>query len=102
MRESSSVDYSKTILDWLDNSKDDALEKWEYIIAGELQQKQKALLGIEEKQQLPRFKSLHMQTTRFCDLRFRLGAGYIYCHQVCVISNASCLQLSYNLCVRQL
>lgn len=95
------MDYSKTILDWLNNSKDDALEKWEYIIAGELQQKQKALLGSEEKQQLPKFKSLDMQTTRFCDLRFRLGAGYTYCHQVCV-SNASCLQLSYNLCIRLL
>ncbi|KAH6818183.1 hypothetical protein C2S51_001786 [Perilla frutescens var. frutescens] len=81
MRDPSSVDYSKTILDWLENSKNDALEKWEFIIAGELRQKQKALLGSENKQQLPRFKSLHMQSTRFCDLRFRLGAGYIYCHQ---------------------
>ncbi|XP_057795139.1 snRNA-activating protein complex subunit-like isoform X1 [Salvia miltiorrhiza] len=81
MRESSSVDYSETILDWLENSKNDALEKWEYIVAGDLRQKQKALLGSDNKQQLPRFKSLHMQSTRFCDLNFQLGSGYLYCHQ---------------------
>ncbi|PIN20038.1 hypothetical protein CDL12_07274 [Handroanthus impetiginosus] len=81
MREPSAIDYSKPILDWLENSKNDALEKWEFIIAGELQRKQKAVLGNENKQQLPRLRSVHMQTTRFCDLRFRLGAGYIYCHQ---------------------
>ncbi|KAL8552430.1 hypothetical protein ACS0TY_001210 [Phlomoides rotata] len=81
MREPSAVDYSKTILDWLKNSKDDALEKWEFISAGELQQKQKALLGSKNKQQLPGFKSVYMQTTRFCDIGFRLGAGYLYCHQ---------------------
>ncbi|KAL2475804.1 snRNA-activating protein complex subunit [Abeliophyllum distichum] len=80
MRELSAIDYSKPILDWLENSKDDALEKWECIIAGELQQKQKALLG-SEKAQLPVFKAVHMHKTRFCDLRFRLGAGYLYCHQ---------------------
>lgn len=89
------MDYSKTILDWLENSKNDALEKWEFISAGELRQKHKALLGSENKQQLPRFKSVHMKTTRFCDLRFRLGAGYLYCHQVC-ISNASRLELLHN------
>ncbi|KAL3845441.1 hypothetical protein ACJIZ3_002844 [Penstemon smallii] len=77
----SSIDYSKPILDWLENSKDDALEKWEYIVAGELQQKQKDLLDTEKKQQLPRFKAVNMQSTRFCDIRFRLGAGYLYCHQ---------------------
>ncbi|KAK6133136.1 hypothetical protein DH2020_033175 [Rehmannia glutinosa] len=81
MRESSAIDYSKPILDWLENSKDDALEKWEFIVAGELQQKQRALLCSQSKQQLPRLKSVHMQRTRFCDIRFRLGAGYLYCHQ---------------------
>ncbi|CAA3029379.1 Hypothetical predicted protein [Olea europaea subsp. europaea] len=80
MREHSAIDYSQPILDWLEHSKDDALEKWECIIAGELQQKQRALLG-NEKVHLPVFKALHMQNTRFCDLRFRLGAGYLYCHQ---------------------
>ncbi|KAL0300922.1 UNVERIFIED_CONTAM: snRNA-activating protein complex subunit, partial [Sesamum radiatum] len=81
MRDGSAMDYSKPILDWLENSKNDALEKWEFIVSGELQQKQKALLGSQSKQQLPRLKSAHMQTTRFCDIRFRLGAGYLYCHQ---------------------
>ncbi|KAK4434745.1 snRNA-activating protein complex subunit [Sesamum alatum] len=81
MRDCSAMDYSKPILDWLENSKNDALEKWEFIVSGELQQKQKALLGSQSKQQLPRLKSAHMQTTRFCDIRFRLGAGYLYCHQ---------------------
>ncbi|KAL0321021.1 UNVERIFIED_CONTAM: snRNA-activating protein complex subunit [Sesamum radiatum] len=81
MRDCSAMDYSKPILDWLENSKNDALEKWEFIVSGELQQKQKALLGRQSKQQLPRLKSAHMQTTRFCDIRFRLGAGYLYCHQ---------------------
>ncbi|CAA0836544.1 snRNA-activating protein complex subunit [Striga hermonthica] len=83
MRESSAIDYSKPIIDWLKNSKDDALEKWESIVSGELQQKQKALFGSESKQQLqlPKLRSVLMQCTRFCDLRFRLGAGYLYCHQ---------------------
>ncbi|KAL8046071.1 hypothetical protein ABFS82_08G157700 [Erythranthe guttata] len=81
MREASATDYSKPILDWLKDSKNEALEKWEIIVSGELQQKQKALLGGETKQSLPSLKSLHMQTTRFCDVRFRLGAGYLYCHQ---------------------
>ncbi|GFQ05995.1 snRNA-activating protein complex subunit, partial [Phtheirospermum japonicum] len=81
MRKSSAIDYSKPILDWLQNSKNDALEKWEFIVSGELQQKQKDILGSESKQKLPRLRSLHMQRTRFCDLRFRLGAGYLYCHQ---------------------
>ncbi|KAL6538564.1 hypothetical protein OROGR_012552 [Orobanche gracilis] len=80
-RKSSATDYSKPILDWLENSKNDALEKWEYILSGELQKKQKELLGSESKQKLPTLKSGHMQRTRFCDLRFRLGAGYLYCHQ---------------------
>lgn len=30
---------------------------------------------------LPSFGSAEMQRTRFCDLRFRLGATYLYCHQ---------------------
>lgn len=31
---------------------------------------------------LPRFGTADMQSTRFCDLRFRVGASYLYCHQV--------------------
>ncbi|KAK4386778.1 snRNA-activating protein complex subunit, partial [Sesamum angolense] len=53
MRDGSAMDYSKPILDWLENSKNDALESG---------------------------NSLFL-TTRFCDIRFRLGAGYLYCHQ---------------------
>lgn len=58
------------------------LEKWESIASGELPQKQKALLGSKIGPQLPHFKTIQMQKARFCDLRFRLGAGYLYCHQV--------------------
>ncbi|KAJ9697628.1 hypothetical protein PVL29_009449 [Vitis rotundifolia] len=82
LRDPSAIDYSKPIFDWLRNSKDDALEKWECIISGELQQKQKALLGDPTISRLPHFKAVDMHKTRFCDLQFRLGAGYLYCHQV--------------------
>ncbi|KAJ9697629.1 hypothetical protein PVL29_009449 [Vitis rotundifolia] len=81
LRDPSAIDYSKPIFDWLRNSKDDALEKWECIISGELQQKQKALLGDPTISRLPHFKAVDMHKTRFCDLQFRLGAGYLYCHQ---------------------
>ncbi|KAG8365318.1 hypothetical protein BUALT_Bualt18G0092200 [Buddleja alternifolia] len=81
MRDSAAIDYSRPIFDWLKNSKDDACEKWEFIVAGDLQQKQKEVLGSQNKQRLPAFRGLHMQTIRFCDLKFRLGAGYLYCHQ---------------------
>ncbi|CAN8290982.1 unnamed protein product [Cochlearia groenlandica] len=82
LRKPSATDYSKPILDWLWNSKDEADKKWECILTGELQQKQKALLVGEAKAMgLPRFGSVDMQITRFCDLRFRLGASYLYCHQ---------------------
>lgn len=83
MREPSAIDYSMPILDWLQNSKNEALEKWESIFSGELQQKQKALLGDENKQRLPLppLSARHMQHTRFCELRFQIGAGYLYCHQ---------------------
>ncbi|XP_027088179.1 snRNA-activating protein complex subunit-like [Coffea arabica] len=82
-REPSAIDYSKPIFKWLEHCRNDALEKWEFIVAGEQQQhqKQKAFLDNNEKLQLPRFKAVHMQKTRFCDLGFRLGAGYLYCHQ---------------------
>lgn len=81
LREPSAIDYSKPIRDWLRDSKKEALEKWEWIVSGELLQKQKALLGSDVEQQLPRFKAVQMHQTRFCDLKFRLGAGYLYCHQ---------------------
>ncbi|KAK9054074.1 hypothetical protein SSX86_025150 [Deinandra increscens subsp. villosa] len=81
LREASATDYSKPILDWLRESKKTALEKWECIVSGELQQKQKKSLGSGSGPKLPQFRSRPMQATRFCDLRFRLGAGYLYCHQ---------------------
>lgn len=49
---------------------------------GQLVKKQKEILGYQSKTNLPIFKSRDMDSTRFCDLRFRLGAGYLYCHQV--------------------
>ncbi|XP_022733383.1 snRNA-activating protein complex subunit isoform X2 [Durio zibethinus] len=81
LRDSSAIDYSKTIFDWLRNSRDDALKKWESIVTGELQQKQRAILGSVEASRLPHFKAVDMHKTRFCDFRFQLGAGYLYCHQ---------------------
>ncbi|NP_001312846.1 snRNA-activating protein complex subunit-like [Nicotiana tabacum] len=80
-RHPAAVNYSKPILNWLQDSKSEALEKWESIASGELPQKQKALLGSKIGPQLPHFKTAKMQVTRFCDLRFRLGSGYLYCHQ---------------------
>ncbi|KAL1208441.1 snRNA-activating protein complex subunit [Cardamine amara subsp. amara] len=81
LRNPSATDCSKPILDWLWNSKDEALKKWECILTGELQPKQKAILGEAKSMDLPRFRTAEMQLTRFCDLRFRLGASYLYCHQ---------------------
>ncbi|KAJ4829668.1 hypothetical protein Tsubulata_034582 [Turnera subulata] len=80
LRHPSTRDYSEPIIDWLVNSKDGALKKWDYILSGELQGE---LKDIAEKvpAELPRFRHVEMQKTRFCDLRFRLGAGYLYCHQ---------------------
>lgn len=82
LRDPSAIDYSEPIFDWLRNSKDEALKKWECIINGELQQKQKAIVGDVTGLRLPHFKAVNMHMTRFCDLKFRLGAGYLYCHQV--------------------
>lgn len=82
LRNSSATDYSKPILEWLWNSNDEALKKWESILTGDSLQKQKAVLGEAKPKDLPRFVSADMHSTRFCDLRFRLGASYLYCHQV--------------------
>jgi len=82
LRDPSAIDLTRPILDWLQNSKEEAQKKWEYIINGELQQKQKAIVGEASVSHLPRFASFEMQKIHFCDLGFRLGAGYLYCHQV--------------------
>lgn len=84
-RDARATDYSKPILDWLRESKDTALEKWECIISGELQQKHKEFIGSGSGPRLPQLKARPMQATRFCDLNFRLGAGYLYCHQVIIL-----------------
>ncbi|XP_061354857.1 snRNA-activating protein complex subunit isoform X2 [Gastrolobium bilobum] len=82
LRDPSAIDLTSPILDWLRNSKEEAQKKWEYIVTGELQQKQKAIIGeAPDESRLPRFTSIQMHKIRFCDLKFRLGAGYLYCHQ---------------------
>ncbi|KAJ6294645.1 hypothetical protein OIU76_022681 [Salix suchowensis] len=81
LRDTSAIDYSEPIIDWLRNKKADAFRKWECIISGDLQQKQKAVVGESTTPSLPQFRRREMQNTRFCDLRFCLGAGYLYCHQ---------------------
>ncbi|MBA0809080.1 hypothetical protein Gohar_024763 [Gossypium harknessii] len=81
LRDPCAVDYSEPIFDWLRNSPDDAMKKWESIITGELQQKQRSVLGSVTPSRLPHFKAADMHKTRFCDFRFQLGARYLYCHQ---------------------
>ncbi|PIA55437.1 hypothetical protein AQUCO_00700022v1, partial [Aquilegia coerulea] len=80
-RDPSAIDYSEPILDWVRNSKVEAREKWECVLSGELQQKQRALFGQATTPNLPQFKTVEMHKIRFCDFWFRLGAGYLYCHQ---------------------
>ncbi|KAK2359164.1 snRNA-activating protein complex subunit [Trifolium repens] len=81
LRDPSATDLTKPILDWLQNSKEEAQKKWDYIINGELKHKQKAVVGEASVSHLPRFASVEMHKIYFCDLSFRLGAGYLYCHQ---------------------
>ncbi|PKA52530.1 snRNA-activating protein complex subunit [Apostasia shenzhenica] len=81
IRNPSAFDYSKPIFDWLQNCRNEAAEKWEFIMSGELKKKQKELLGNLDISNLPNFKAADMHKIRFCDLRFRLGANYFYCHQ---------------------
>ncbi|KAK9161193.1 hypothetical protein Syun_007534 [Stephania yunnanensis] len=81
LRDPSAIDYSEPVLEWLRNSKEEALGKWEYIFSGELLQKEKELLGKVGTPRLPQFRAVEMHKIRFCDLWFRLGAVYLYCHQ---------------------
>jgi snRNA-activating protein complex subunit 3 len=94
MRHYSAVDYSKPILDWLNESSDEVAEKWDAISSGALKKRQKDLLRGLNISNVPEFKSAKMQSTNFSDLHFRLGAGYLYCHQVpicwCLVSNSTC------------
>ncbi|KAI9095415.1 hypothetical protein K1719_026449 [Acacia pycnantha] len=81
MRDPSAIDYTIPIFDWLRNSKEEAQKKWECIITGELKQKQKDIMGEASGQHFPHLTSVDMQKIRVCDIRFRLGAGFLYCHQ---------------------
>ncbi|XP_050383015.1 snRNA-activating protein complex subunit-like [Argentina anserina] len=81
LRDPSAIDYSESVFDWLRNSRDDALKKWECILAGKMQKKEKAVVGDITGSKLPRFQAADMHKTQFCDLKFQVGAGYLYCHQ---------------------
>ncbi|KAJ4982377.1 hypothetical protein NE237_033214 [Protea cynaroides] len=81
LRDPSSINYSKPIFDWLQNCEEEALEKWECVIAGGSQQKKKALLGKVPSPDFPHFVAVDMHKTHFYDLDFRFGVGYLYCHQ---------------------
>ncbi|XP_038894484.1 snRNA-activating protein complex subunit isoform X3 [Benincasa hispida] len=80
LRNPSAIDYSKPIFDWLKNSEDEARKKWGCIITGESQQKSSVVDEVSVSH-VPHFRSVNMNKVRFCDLKFRLGAGYLYCHQ---------------------
>lgn len=82
MRDQYAINYSEPIIQWLMNSKQEAQQKWDYILSDGLLQKQKAIVGNITSSKLPYYSTKEMQHTRFCDLKFRLGAGYLYCHQV--------------------
>ncbi|KAG4967959.1 hypothetical protein JHK87_033610 [Glycine soja] len=45
LRDPSTIDLTRPILDWLRDSKELAQKKWEYIITEELQKKQKVIMG---------------------------------------------------------
>ncbi|KAJ6835323.1 putative snRNA-activating protein complex subunit isoform X2 [Iris pallida] len=81
LRDPSSSDYSKPIFDWLNNCKNEAEEKWKQVLSGEMKKMHKKLLVNVDTSNLPIFKSAKMDEIRFSDLHFRLGAGYLYCHQ---------------------
>ncbi|XP_068655154.1 snRNA-activating protein complex subunit [Aristolochia californica] len=82
LRHPSAIDYSEPIFTWLRNCKEEALEKWESAItSNSLQKKQKSMFGTGFASHLPSFKAVDMYKARFCDLHFKLGCGYLYCHQ---------------------
>ncbi|VFQ71638.1 unnamed protein product [Cuscuta campestris] len=80
LRDARATDYSQPIREWVENSSE-AAEKWECIISGESLQKKKSILGNVAAFPLPHFRAVEMKNVRFCDLKFRVGAGYLYCHQ---------------------
>ncbi|KMT14965.1 hypothetical protein BVRB_3g064730 isoform A [Beta vulgaris subsp. vulgaris] len=80
LRDSSAIDYSEPIFDWLKNQKEEALAKWNCILSG-VGKRRKIPLESKPISKLPNFRSVDMHRARFCDLGFRLGSGYLYCHQ---------------------
>ncbi|KNA06379.1 hypothetical protein SOVF_181460 isoform A [Spinacia oleracea] len=79
-RDPSAINYSEPIFDWLKNCKKEALAKWNSILSG-VGKGRKVPFDSKPISKLPNFRSVDMQRTRFCDLGFRLGSGYLYCHQ---------------------
>ncbi|KAJ4965759.1 hypothetical protein NE237_017608 [Protea cynaroides] len=61
VRDPSALDYSKPIFDWLENCEEEALEKWECIIAGESQQEENFLLGKVPPPDFAHFEAVDMQ-----------------------------------------
>ena len=81
MRDQRAIDYSKPILEWLVNHRKEAEEKWKYIVASEIK-RGKQLPDNLTVSALPSFKAADMEKTQVCDVGFRLGSGYLFCHQV--------------------
>ncbi|GAB2210045.1 hypothetical protein Droror1_Dr00015298 [Drosera rotundifolia] len=98
LRDPTAIDYSRPILDWLKNSPEKALAKWQCIISGVAKQSKMANSSDSNSfkvdsldsntsdlpstvARLPHFKAVEMHKVRFGDVKFRVGAGYLYCHQ---------------------
>ncbi|GKA34482.1 snRNA-activating protein complex subunit isoform X1 [Tanacetum coccineum] len=77
LREDNATDFSEPILTWVKGK--DAIKKWNQIIRKH--KKSKVSIGSGSDPKVPELGARSMQTTRFCELRFRLGADYFYCHQ---------------------
>ncbi|GLJ17897.1 hypothetical protein SUGI_0313330 [Cryptomeria japonica] len=81
-RDPMASDYSRPIINWFNNQRGEALEKWKAIIAAGFKKKQRVLLQESlPSDQLPFFRTTNMSTTCFADLQFQLGVRYLYCHQ---------------------
>lgn len=101
LRDSSAIDYSEPIFDWLKNQKEEALAKWNCILSG-VGKRRKIPLESKPISKLPNFRSVDMHRARFCDLGFRLGSGYLYCHQVILNSDHFSYTFSLYLVSRHL
>eukprot|EP00252_Welwitschia_mirabilis_P022827 TRINITY_DN6288_c0_g1_i1.p1 TRINITY_DN6288_c0_g1~~TRINITY_DN6288_c0_g1_i1.p1 ORF type:complete len:268 (-),score=38.02 TRINITY_DN6288_c0_g1_i1:13-795(-) len=82
LRDPNATNYSKPIIDWLSNNRDEALQKWKAVVGSGLRKDQKPLFQSSvPSDRLPYFRAADMATTCFADLRCRLGVCYLYCHQ---------------------